>query len=83
MDSARLAREIHDRLRLSGTHEREANTRNFRIEGMQRVVHRDALGRLVLDWEKVEQEPPIDWARESDQPRDRQDRFTYGNPEEV
>ena len=74
IESAQLARQIHDQMRLSGTDE-VVNTRRFdnseEFADFGAIVSRDAVGRLR-----------IDWARESDQPRDERGRYTYAVPEE-
>jgi hypothetical protein len=52
MANADLARSIHASQRLAGTSE-IANTRHFTPEGYEQVVHRDAVGRVRVDWDRV------------------------------
>ena len=54
--NAQLAREIQRSQTLSGTHS-DGDGGHFLVGPYRRVVHRDAHGRLVIDWERAHEQP--------------------------
>ena len=70
--NAEQARRIAASQRLAGSHDESARTRTFLTEEFDPVVRRDAVGRLVVDWNQAGAQPHDSAGRFTSWPEARQ-----------